>query len=229
MRRTAYLVASLLLAGAAALLTLRAQHTVAVVVASHDLRSGRQVQASDVQVVRMHDEGLPTGTLHDTDEVVGRYLVWPAAAGEPLLSRMVRTQRSGASVLAGLAVPDGYRAVAVPVQPAGAVGGMLVPGDRVDVWATPIAGRGSAPTGPSSGGSSLPPADAVLLGRDVLVLELRSDQGQPLDQAAQQTVRGLNFGVGKLGSVVLAVPAEDVDHYAAAAAEDTIYLALGVG
>jgi hypothetical protein len=63
----------------------------------------------------------------------------------------------------------------------------------------------------------------------VVVLQLRSDDGQPLDDRGGDNVHGLNFGSGKLGSVVLAVPAADVDRYASAVAEDSLYLALSVG
>ncbi len=154
---------------------------------------------------------------------MGQYVAWPLTAGEPVLARAVRHARSGISLTGDITVPDGFRAVAVPVQPAGAVGGMLAPGDHVDAYATPLAGHQS--TSASLSSASRPPGpDAVIgdgtavLGRDLLVLQLRSDQGQPLDAATDQSVHGLNFGVGKLGSVVIAVPADEVSRYASAAA-----------
>src|SRR2546422_1459908 len=126
MRRTAYLVAFCVLAAVAALITLRAQHQVSVLVASHDLRAGVQVQAADVEVHRVHDDGMPAGALSSADAAVGQYVAWPLTAGEPVLLRSLRAQRSGGDVVGGLDVPRGYRAVAVPVQPAAAVGGVLV-------------------------------------------------------------------------------------------------------
>jgi Flp pilus assembly protein CpaB len=229
MRRTIYLLAFLLLALAAGLLTLRAQRTAAVLVATHDVRAGQQVTAQDVEVRRLHADGVPTGALSVADDAVGSYVAWPLTAGEPVLSRMVRHERSGITLTAAVTVPDGYRAVAVPVQPAGAVGGMLSPGDRVDVYATPLPGHNGGTTSSSAGADPMRSDTAVVLGRDLLVLQLRSDQGQPLDAAADQSVRGLNFGAGKLGSVVIAVPASEVSRFASAAASDTIYLALTVG
>jgi Flp pilus assembly protein CpaB len=233
MRRAAYLVAFTLLAGIAAILTLRAQHTVPVVVATHDLRAGTQLQSSDVEVVSMRDSGLPSGVSDSTDSVVGQYVAWPLTGGEPVLARQLTAQRSGSSVTGGLDVPAGFRAVAVPVQPADAVGGMIAPGDRVDVYETPIPGRqgsgvqttGAQVTGSAGAGS----ATATRLGTQVLVLQLRSDQGGPLDAQSSDSVHGLNFGSGKLGSVVLAVADADVPAYAAAVSDDTIYLALSVG
>lgn len=234
MRRAAYLLAFALLAGLAAVLTLRAQHTVAVVVATHDVRAGSQLQPGDVEVVSMRADQLPSGTLATSDSLVGEYVAWPLTGGEPVLTRQLQPQRSGSSVTAGLDVPAGYRAVAVPVQPADAVGGMIAPGDRVDVYDTPIPGRSDATVQATTQASD--PAGAVAtaplaarLGSQVLVLQLRSDQGSPLDAQGGDSVHGLNFGSGKLGSVVLAVPDADVPAYAAAVADDTIYLALSVG
>ncbi len=231
MRRTIYLSLFLLLALSAGLLTLHAQRTTAVLVATHDVRAGQQVAAGDVEVRRVHVDSVPADALLGADDAVGSYVAWPLTAGEPVLSRMVRRERSGITLTAAVTVPDGYRAIAVPVLPAGAVGGMLSPGDHVDVYATPLAGHNA--DAPASRASSLGDgreADAAtVLGRDLLVLQLRSDQGQPLDDGADQSVHGLNFGVGKLGSVVLAVPADEVSRFAGAAAADTIYLALSVG
>jgi len=234
MRRTLYLLAFLLLAVVAGMLTLQAQRTVAVLVAAHDVRAGQQLGGRDVEVRRVHLDSVPAGALTAPDDAVGQYVAWPLTAGEPVLARAVRHARSGISLTGDITVPDGFRAVAVPVQPAGAVGGMLAPGDHVDAYATPLAGHQS--TSASLSGASRPPGpDAMVgdgtavLGRDLLVLQLRSDQGQPLDAATDQSVHGLNFGVGKLGSVVIAVPADEVSRYASAAASDSIYLALSVG
>ncbi|HXA27719.1 MAG TPA: Flp pilus assembly protein CpaB [Candidatus Angelobacter sp.] len=231
MRRTIYLSLFLLLALAAGTLTLRAQRTVAVLVATHDVRASQQVAAGDVEVRRVHADSVPTDALATTDDAVGSYVAWPLTAGEPVLSRMVRRERSGIALTAAITVPDGYRAVAVPVQPAGAVGGMLSPGDHVDVYATPLAGHGAAnaQAGANSGSLDAASPAAAVLGRDLLVLQLRTDQGQPLDGSADQSVHGLNFGAGKLGSVVIAVPADDVPRFASAAASDSIFLALSVG
>jgi len=226
MRRTVYLVLFLSLASLAGLLTLRAQRTVDVLVAARDVRAGEQLAAADVALQRMHADSVPAGALATPDDAVGEYVAWPLTAGEPVLARMVRHERSGILLTADVSVPEGFRAVAVPVQPAGAVGGMLSPGDHVDVYATPLAGR-QAQDVYSSGTSGT--SGTVVLGTDLLVLQLRSDQGQPLDSSADQSVHGLNFGAGKLGSVVIAVPADEVTRYATAAATDTIYLALSVG
>ena len=179
----------------------------------------------------MSSEGVPTGAIMTVDDATGRYVSWPLTGGEPILGRELRQQRAAGAAQAGYDVPPGYRAVAVPLLPAGAVGGMLTTGDHVDVYGTPLVSRQQ-----STGSVDASPPDlaagATVIGRNILVLQLRSDQGQPLDATAASgsgsTVHGLNFGSGKLGSVVLAIPAGDADRYAAAAASMSIYLALDV-
>jgi len=234
MRRTLYIAAFTVLALGAGLLTLHAQHTITVVVASHDVPAGVEIQPADVELAQLHDDALAAGALTRASDAVGRYVAWPLVGGEPVLPRMVQSQRSGSAVLAELGVPDGYRAIAVPVQPASAVGGMLARGDRVDVYATPGAGHESTGVPQTSRDASQTQVPAtgggtVLLGRDVLVLELRSDQGLPLEDNSAGTTHGLSVAVSKLGSVVLAVPSADVDRYAAAVAGGSVYLALGLG
>jgi len=230
MRRTIYLSLFLVLAAAAGLLTLRAQRTLDVLVATHDVRAGQQIAAGDVEVHRVHADSVPADALASPDDAVGGYVAWPLTAGEPVLAHMIRHSRSGIALTAAMTVPDGDRAVAVPVQPAGAVGGMLAPGDHVDVYATPLAGHSSDSAPPSGAGTDAGNlGDTTVLGQDLLVLQLRSDQGQPLDDGSDQSVHGLNFGAGKLGSVVIAVPESEVAEFAAAAASDSIYLALSVG
>jgi Flp pilus assembly protein CpaB len=226
MRRSAYLAAFAVLALAAAALALRAEQTVAVVVATHDLRAGARVGPADVEELRVHGDGVPSGALESADAAVGSWVTWPLAGGEPVLARMLRTARSGGAAAAGLDVPDGDRAVAVPVQPAGAVGGLLSPGDHVDVYVAPAPGSGHGAVAADGGGD---PGPATLLGSDVLVLQLRSDQGQVMGEGAPDELRGLGAGATRLGSVVLAVPAAESARYAAAASSGSVYLALRVG
>jgi Flp pilus assembly protein CpaB len=222
LKRTIYLACSIALALIAALVTLRVQHTIAVVVPTHDMSVGSVVQSSDIEIKRMHDDNVPSGAITTTDEVNGHYVSWPLTAGEPILSRTIRTDRSGSNITTSFAVPNGYRAIAVAVQPANAVGGVIQPGDRVDVYSSAAKSNGDQST------TSPPvPSQAKRIGQDILVLELRSDQGQSMTPTNDNAIHGLSFGAGKLGSVVLAVAETDVSQYAIASA-DNFYLALSI-
>jgi Flp pilus assembly protein CpaB len=96
---------------------------VAVVVAAADLRSGSTVDAGAVEVRRYPAALAPAGALAAPDGAVGRVLIGPARAGEPLTD--VR--------LTGSSPVDGD-AAAVPVRLADpGVAALLRPGGRVDV------------------------------------------------------------------------------------------------
>ncbi len=230
MKRGIYLGVACLLAAVAALLTLRAQHTVPVVVASHNLQAGVAVGNDDIRIVRMHEDSVPTGAVVSTDQAIGRYVAWPLTSGVPVVAASLTTSRSGGSGVSGMDIPAGYSAIALPVLPANAVGGMLAPGDRVNIYAT-------VPHADSAGADQTPTTPGRALGHDVLVVQVRTDQGQAMDQStasgsssssSSTTVHGLNFGSGKLGSVVVAVPTADVPTYAAAVNTEVIYLGLSV-
>lgn len=105
-----------------------ADHTVAVVVARHDLRSGDRLAASDLATGRVAADSTLLEHFVRVDEraaLIGRILVAPATAGAPMRREDVRAT----------AASDGKRAVSFAVPFERAVGGELDVGDRVDVLA----------------------------------------------------------------------------------------------
>ena len=62
----------------------------------------------------------------------------------------------------------------------------------------------------------------ALLGKDVLVVGLRTEQGTPVDQVEH----GINTGGSKLASILLAIPQTDEEIYSAAIASSTFVLTL---
>ena len=62
----------------------------------------------------------------------------------------------------------------------------------------------------------------VLIGKDVLVIGLRTEQGTEVDQADH----GLNVGNSKPGSVLVAIPQTEESAYSAAIAASSFVLAL---
>lgn len=98
----------------------------AVLVAAHEIRAGETVAASDFRSVRatLTPEVLSTvARAHDRHRFDGRIAATTMAAGELLTVRNLRRR----------AAPHGLRAMSIPIDPARAVGGHLVAGDRVDV------------------------------------------------------------------------------------------------
>ncbi len=107
--------------------------TVEVVVASGDIAAGTEITESMLEVVSFPVALQVKGALGETELVVGEITNVAVVQGEQFTPGKV-----------GLAVPDrglagvvplGMRGVAVGVDEVTAVGGNLLPGDRVDIFA----------------------------------------------------------------------------------------------
>jgi Flp pilus assembly protein CpaB len=218
MVRVVYLGMFLVLAMAAGGIYYASTRETTVLVAKGDLRVGIFITESSVAARRVHPGDVPPGSATRVTDVVGRFVSWPILDGQFIPTRALAQDR--ASLIAGgLSVPAGFRALSVPITAAEAAGGVLRPGDLVDVLAV---AKNQAP------GAS--PAPATTLGKRVLVLGMRTDQGQALDAGGGSgTVRGLNFSSNRIASVVLAVAAEDEEKYAAAAAVSNFTVVLDLG
>ncbi|TMF87790.1 MAG: hypothetical protein E6I07_07010, partial [Chloroflexi bacterium] len=140
--------------------------------------------------------------LKTLDQAVGQVVAIPVLEGQFLDARQVAPAKNAAMLGSGLEMPAGYRIIGLPIAPAAAVGGVLKPGDRVDVMA--IAGGTKATTL-----ADQPPIAPMLLGRDVLVIGLRTEQGTGVDQAEH----GLNPAGTKPASILLAIPQTDEEAY----------------
>ena len=218
MTRAVYLGAFLVLSLAAGAIFYVSTRDVAVVVAKGDLSVGSTISSSSVTVRRVHPAAIPAGSARQLADIDGKYLAWPVLDGQYIPIKALSTDRASL-ISGGLQVPPGYRALSVAVTASDAAGGVLRPGDYVDVLAV---AKNQAP-GPN-------PAPATLLGRHVLVLGMRTDQGQPLDSSSGSgSVHGLNFSSNRIASVVLAVAEGDETRYATASAASTFSVVLDLG
>lgn len=103
-----------------------ADRRVDVAVAAHDLRAGSAFAASDVRSERVKMDDDLLGTVLRPDDIAeldGAVVTETIRAGELIARTDVRAA----------AASSGLRAVSIPIEPARAVNGDLVPGDRVDV------------------------------------------------------------------------------------------------
>lgn len=105
-----------------------------VVVAARELGRGTVVEAAMLEVRTVPDRWRPPGALASPDEAVGRVLAADVGAGEAITVSRLAPPGGPVATL----VPAGLRAVPLTApMPEGA----LVPGDRVDVLATYVAGQ----------------------------------------------------------------------------------------
>lgn len=105
--------------------------TVEVLAAARDIDAGAALVAGDIVALTLPSDAVPSGALDPAADVIGRAVAGPIRAGEPITDvRLV-----GPALVAGL----GEGLVATPVRVADAgTAGLVRPGDRVDVLATPV-------------------------------------------------------------------------------------------
>jgi pilus assembly protein CpaB len=215
MRRTIYLGVFIVLSTVAGVLYYSHTRQSTALVATHDLSVGTRIQDSDIATRQINPASVPAGVLKASDQAVGQVVSSPILEGQFVDARQVAPSRNASLLGTGLDVPAGYRIIGLPIAPAAAVGGVLKPGDRVDVMAIPN------PTKAATLAEESAPVP-VMLGKNVLVIGLRTDQGTPVDQADH----GLNVGNSKPGTVLLAIAQTEESAYSSAIASSSFVLAL---
>jgi pilus assembly protein CpaB len=105
-----------------------------VVVATTSLDVGAELRADDLRLVEWPASAMPAGAFGNVKELVGRGVVLPITANEPILSTKLASTEAGAGLPP--AIPEGFRALSVRVNEVIGVAGYVLPGTRVDVVAT---------------------------------------------------------------------------------------------
>lgn len=167
-----------------------------MVVAASDIAPARAVASSDLELRQLPPDAVPAGALGDTSAAIGRFAKSRIWKGQLLVADLLAS--APAVFDGGVAIPTGYRAVAIPVDAAHAVGAAIVAGSRVDVIAVPVEGR--APAGRT----------AELLAPAALVVDVRGEQGGAFDRRTSDP-RAATALRERLGSVIVAVgPAAEI-------------------
>ena len=102
-----------------------------VVVAAENLPLGTRVSKEQVKVVGWPAATPVEGSFASVDEIVGRGLIQPVQANEPLTEIKLAPKEAGAGL--SPSIPPGMRALSVKVNDVIGVAGFTVPGARVDV------------------------------------------------------------------------------------------------
>ena len=105
----------------------------AVVVANQDISAGTEITADMVKISDVPADLLVKNAYRDTELVVGDVARVSIAQGEQVTSAKIGLPVPDKG-LAGV-IPQGMRAVSLEVQEVTAVGGLLLPGDHVDIVA----------------------------------------------------------------------------------------------
>lgn len=171
-----------------------------VVLAARDLPVGHFVNTEDVRAVEWPADLVPEGYYSQAADVTGRGLISAVRANEPMLaSRLAEPgSRAGLPIL----IPEGRRAMSIPVDQVVGVAGFVIPQTRVDVLLT------IQPPGQSESVTQI-----ILQNLEVLTAgqtTQRDDQGNPIT----------------VNVVTLLVTPEDAERLSLATSQGRIQLAL---
>jgi pilus assembly protein CpaB len=104
--------------------------TVQIVLATRDIEVGTVLKEEDVKLSEWPG-AVPTGAAMKTQDIVGRGVITPIFAKEPVIESRIAPKGAGGGLAA--MIPPGMRAVPVRVNEVVGVAGFVVPGMRVDV------------------------------------------------------------------------------------------------
>jgi pilus assembly protein CpaB len=111
-----------------------------VVVATQDIPVATRITADMVEIKEISADAVHPDSFSTTEGVVGNLARYPITAGEQILSDRVAasslTLPEGEELPLPYIVPEGKRAVSVKIDDLIGVGGLLRPGDYVDVILT---------------------------------------------------------------------------------------------
>ena len=148
---------------------------VSIVVATQPLAFGTRVSAQNIRLQSWPARSVPQGAFRTIAEVLkdNRVALRPIVPGEPILADKV-SGTDGRATLAAL-LPEGMRAISIPVTAVRGVAGFVLPGTMVDVILTrKIPGEGATPEDIR--------ADVLLSNVQVLAIDQLADEktGKPM-------------------------------------------------
>ena len=116
-----------------------------VLVAARDLFAGEKLSAETLAVRQVPSQWILPDSLGPADfDAVNQVLIASSLkAGHPLTMTHLRQLTAAKS---SLQLEPGFRAISIPVDEVSSIGGLIQPGDRIDLWASiaPVASVTSA-------------------------------------------------------------------------------------
>jgi pilus assembly protein CpaB len=104
------------------------------VTASANLEAGQMLRAENLHLVDWPATMPLQGAYTNTQALVGRVVLYPLAAGEPILERQLSSPGTSNGIT--VKIPDGMRAISLRTDEVVGVAGFLLPGTHVDVLVT---------------------------------------------------------------------------------------------
>jgi pilus assembly protein CpaB len=104
------------------------------VAAGANLEAGQTIKAENLRMIDWPASMPLQGAFANTQPLVGRIVLYPLAAGEPILERQLSSPGSGNGIT--VKIPDGMRALALRTDDVVGVAGFMLPGTHADVLVT---------------------------------------------------------------------------------------------
>lgn len=194
---------------------------VRVVVAAQDIAAGTKISGDMLTVSTVPRGLLIDGAIADPKLAEGLTALYPVQKNDQLsATKLGQTEKQLG--FTGT-IPDGMRAISLPVSETTSVGGLVVAGDRVDITVV-------------LGGSGSGAKQATTLLQNVLVLSVAQNaakpvarvdaNGTPIPEGGQSTSPDNTDPNAKAKSITVAVDPKDVPLLALAQDGGTIYLSL---
>lgn len=182
----------------------RPTQTQQIVVAVGPLGIGTALDDTNIKTISWPADNPLPGAITTIGAAVGRALITPVVANEPILDNKLAPREAGAGLSA--TIPEGMRAVSLAVNDVVGVAGFVVPGTSVDVLVT-----GQIPGASQSGASYV--TRTILQNIRVLA-------------AGQQVQQDVNGKPQTVPVVTLLVSPQDAATLTMASTEGKIQLAL---
>lgn len=99
-----------------------------------NLEAGQAIRPENLHLVEWPATSPIAGAFSAPDPLVGRVVLYPLAANQPILDRQVSAPGAGTGLT--VKIPDGMRAIALRTDEVVGVAGFLLPGTHVDVLVT---------------------------------------------------------------------------------------------
>ena len=175
--------------------------SVNIVVASHDLTIGSKLDQNSTKMTRWSRDSVPPGAFTDPGSVMGQYTKTGFVENEPIVADRLFSGIKNAGVLP-LLVPNGMRAMSVPVDEVSDISGFVLPHTHVDILVTLGGG------GPSGGAYS----KIVLQNVEVL--------------ATAQDIEKINDQPQVVHTITVLVTPQDAERLALASGQGGLRLAM---
>ena len=155
--------------------------TTGVVVATRDVPANTTLSADMVELRGVPSDDALAGGYASVEQLVGLPTRFPLQAGEQVTNLKVGLSVAGDEEDLSLVLPPGKRAVAVRVSEVTGVGGLLLPGNFVDV----IAVFPNAPAG-STGNAADVKSVTLLQGVEVLAVAQEAQEPVPVPSDSEE-------------------------------------------